>query len=144
VRDRLQAEEQAISREISALNLALKKARAANDESRLFKIVQSLKSARTEHRAQADALLKAEARIILLEKNRGSLVTVDVAKELISRIIYPLTIWLKSLPNKSADGAAICKSGLEVIRDSAADFVKTYNTDRTEKEIRCSNPSLRS
>jgi hypothetical protein len=73
VRDRLQAQERSISAEITGLNVALERARMSNDESAAYKLLQALKSAREEHRRQADSLLKAEGRIILLEKNRGEL-----------------------------------------------------------------------
>jgi hypothetical protein len=68
VRNRLQAQEKSISAEISGLNQALEEARSANDEKAAYRLLQALKSAREEHRRQADSLLKAEGRIILLKK----------------------------------------------------------------------------
>ena len=79
VRDRLQAQERSIASEIEGLNAALGQARLSNDESGAYKLLQALKSAREEHRRQADSLLKAEGRIILLEKNRGDLIAVQAA-----------------------------------------------------------------
>jgi hypothetical protein len=99
VRDRLQAQERSISAEITELNTALEQARLTNDEKAAYKLLQALKSAREEHRRQADSLLKAEGRIILLEKNRGDLISVQVAREFVSKTIIPLTIWLRKLPD---------------------------------------------
>src|SRR6202030_3473302 len=101
VRDRLQAQERSIASEIQGLNTALEQARLSNNEKSAYKLLQALKSAREEHRRQADSLLKAEGRIILLEKNRGSLVNLDVAKDFISKCIVPLTIYLRKLPDSS-------------------------------------------
>ena len=67
-------EEQAIAAEIGGLNAALEQACAANDEKAAFKILQSLKSTREDHRRQVDALLKSESRLVLLERSRGSLI----------------------------------------------------------------------
>jgi hypothetical protein len=127
VRDRLQAQERSISAEITDLNSALEQARHANDEKAAYKLLQALKSAREEHRRQADSLLKAEGRIILLEKNRGDLVSVSAAKEFISKIIVPLTIFLRKLPdvgrNPEEKGLleTLREAGLAVLRDSAAE-----------------------
>jgi hypothetical protein len=87
VRDRLQAKEQSISSEISGLNVVLQAARAASDEKSAYRLLRALKSAREEHRKQADSLLKAEGRITLLEVRRGDLVTLSVAKDFLSKII---------------------------------------------------------
>jgi hypothetical protein len=125
VRDRLQTQEQSISAEISGLNQALEEARCANDEKAAYKLLQALKSAREEHRRQADSLLKAEGRIILLEKNRGELVNLDVAKDFISKIITPLTIYLRKLPDAGRNDeekallVTMGEAGLAVLRDSA-------------------------
>jgi hypothetical protein len=62
VRDRLQAQGQTISSEIAGLKLALTQARTANDEKLAYRLLQAVKSAREEHRKQADSLLKAEGR----------------------------------------------------------------------------------
>src|ERR1700685_189466 len=85
VRDRLMAQEQTISSEIAGLNVALQQAITANDEKTAYRLLQALKSAREEHRKQADSLLKAQGRIILLEKNRGDLITLDKAKDFLSK-----------------------------------------------------------
>jgi hypothetical protein len=127
VRDRLQAQERSISGEITGLNTALEQARAANDEKQAYKLLQALKSAREEHRRQADSLLKAEGRIIILERNRGDLVSIEVCKTFISRTIVPLTIWLRKLPdigrNPEEKGLleTLREAGLAVLRDSAAE-----------------------
>jgi hypothetical protein len=129
VRDRLQAQEQSISAEITALNAALQEARSAHDEKLAFKLLQALKSAREEHRRQADSLLKAEGRIILLEKNRGELVNLDVAKDLISKIINPLGIYLRKLPDAGRNDeekallVTLGEAGLAVLRDSAREAI---------------------
>jgi hypothetical protein len=126
VRDRLQAQEQSISTEISGLNQALQEARITNDEKAAYRLLQALKSSREEHRRQADSLLKAEGRIILLEKNRGELVKLDVAKDFISKIINPLVIFLRKLPDAGRNDeektllATMGEAGLAVLRDSAA------------------------
>jgi hypothetical protein len=51
-----------------ALIKILEEARSANDEKAAYRLLQALKSASEEHRRQADSLLTAEGRIILLEK----------------------------------------------------------------------------
>jgi hypothetical protein len=127
VRDRLQAQEQSISSEISGLNVALQQARAANDEKVAYRLLQALKSAREEHRKQSDCLLKAEGRIILLEKNRGDLISLDKAKDLLSKTINPLAIYLRKLPDHSRNEeerallVVLSEGGLEVLRSSASE-----------------------
>jgi len=127
VRDRLQAQERTIAAEIEALNAALEQARAAGDEKQAYKLLQALKSAREEHRRQADSLLKAEGRIILLEKNRGDLISTEAARQFVSQTIIPLTIWLRKLPdigrNPEEKGLleTLREAGLAVLRDSAAE-----------------------
>ena len=129
VRDRLQAQEQSISSEISGLNQALQEARITNEEKAAYKLLQALKSAREEHRRQADSLLKAEGRIILLEKNRGELVNLDVAKDFISKIINPLGIYLRKLPDAGRNDeekallVTMGEAGLAVLRDSAREAI---------------------
>jgi hypothetical protein len=68
-----------------------------NDEKGAFKFLQALKSTREDHRRQVDALLKSEARILLLEKSRGSLVDTDVCKSFISQCLVPTIIWMRKL-----------------------------------------------
>jgi hypothetical protein len=129
VRDRLQAQEQSISAEIVGLNQALQEARITNDEKAAYRLLQALKSAREEHRRQADSLLKAEGRIILLEKNRGELVNLDVAKDFISKIINPLGIYLRKLPDAGRNDeekallVTMGEAGLAVLRDSAREAI---------------------
>jgi hypothetical protein len=131
VRDRLQAQERSIAAEITGLNVALEQARLSNDEGAAYKFLQALKSAREEHRRQADSLLKAEGRIILLEKNRGDLVSVSATKDFLSKIIVPLTIWIQKLadagrnPEEKGLLEVLQEAGLKIVRDSAtevADF----------------------
>src|SRR5271165_4400043 len=116
VRDRLQMEEQSIASEIAGLNTALQQARLGNDEKNAFKLVQSLKSAREDHRRQVDALLKSEARILLLEKNRGSLVDIDVCKSFISSCLVPTIIWMRKLADAARNAEE--RSLLENLRDA--------------------------
>jgi hypothetical protein len=68
-----------------------------------------------EHRRQADSLLKAEGRIILLEKNRGDLVSVSATKDFLTKIINPLTIWIRKLADASRNPEE--KGLLETLRD---------------------------
>jgi hypothetical protein len=130
VRDRLQAQEQSISAEISGLNAALQQARSANDEQKAYKLLQALKSAREEHRRQADSLLKSEGRIILLERSRGLLISLDSSKEFVSKCINPLAIWLKKLPDAGRSSeeksllGILCEVGMEVIRTSAREAIE--------------------
>jgi hypothetical protein len=126
VRDRLQAQEQSISAEIAGLNTALQEARITNNEKEAYKLLQALKSARNEHRAQADSLLKAEGRIILLEKNRGDLIGLECSKFFVGKVINPLVIFLRKLPDAGRNDeeksllATMGEAGLAVLRDSAA------------------------
>jgi hypothetical protein len=130
VRDRLQAQEQTISAEIAGLNAALQQARSANDEQKAYKLLQALKSAREEHRSQADSLLKSEGRIILLERSRGLLIGLDASKEFVSKCINPLAIWLKKLPDagRSSEEKSLleilCAAGMEVLRTSAREAIE--------------------
>jgi hypothetical protein len=105
----------------------LEQARLSNDEKTAYRLRQALKSAREEHRRQADSLLKAEGRIILLEKNRGDLVSVQAAREFVSKTIIPLTIWLRKLPDAGRNSEekglleTLREAGLAVLRTSAAE-----------------------
>jgi hypothetical protein len=129
VRDRLQAQEQSISAEIAGLNQALQEARIANDEKAAYRLLQALKSAREEHRRSADSLLEAEGRIILLEENRGESVNLDVAKDFISKILNPLGIYLRKLPDagRNEEEKALLvtmgEAGLAVLRDCAREAI---------------------
>jgi hypothetical protein len=125
VRDRLHQEERRIAAEVAGLNVALEQARSLNDEKSAFKLLQALKSARDDHRRQVDALLKSEARILLLEKSRGSLVDIDVCKSFISKTLVPTIIWLRKLtdagrnPEERALLETLRDAGLAVINASA-------------------------
>jgi hypothetical protein len=123
VRDRLQAQERSISGQITGLNTALEQARLGNDEKSAYNLLQALKSAREEHRRQADSLLKAEGRIILLEKNRGDLISVSAAREFVSKTIIPLTIWLRKFveAGRNSEEKTLREAGLEILRVSAAE-----------------------
>ncbi len=140
VRDRLQAQEQTISSEIAGLKLALTQARTANDEKLAYRLLQAVKSAREEHRKQADSLLKAEGRIILLEKNRGDLISLDKAKDFLSKIINPLAIYLRKMPDHSRNEeerallVVLSEGGLEVLRSSAQEAIEF-----TGNEYECTN-----
>jgi len=125
VRDRLHKEERSIASEIAGLNAALEQARSLNDEKSAFKLLQALKSSREDHRRQVDALLKSEARILQLEKHRGSLLDIHVCKSFISKILAPTIIWLRKLTDagRNTDERALLESlrdaGLAVINASA-------------------------
>jgi hypothetical protein len=97
VRDRLHQEERRIAAEVAGLNVALEHARALNDEKGAFKLLQALKSTREDHRRQVDALLKSEARILLLEKSRGSLLDIDVCRSFVTQCLTPTIIWMRQL-----------------------------------------------
>lgn len=124
----MQNTEQLISAEIAGLSAALETARAKGDEKSIFKLAQVLKSTRNEHRLQSDALLKAEARVILLEKNRGALVELDAAKQLITKVLSPLLIFVRKLPDSAeSEGervklAFISEAALAVIRTSCTEL----------------------
>jgi hypothetical protein len=111
------------------LNAALEQARIANDEKGAYKFLQALKSAREEHRKQCNSLLVAESRIILLEKNRGDLINLSVAKDFISKIINPLGIYLRKLPDAGRNDeekallVTMGEAGLAVLRDSAREAI---------------------
>jgi hypothetical protein len=116
VRDRLHKEERSIAAEVAGLNVALERARSLNDEKSAFKLLQALKSAREDHRRQVDALLKSEARILLLEKNRGSLLDIDVCKTFVSKCLVPTIIWLRKLTEAGRNSEE--KVLLETLRDA--------------------------
>jgi hypothetical protein len=116
VRDRLHKEERSIAAEVAGLNLALEQARSLNDEKSAFKLLQALKSAREDHRRQVDALLKSEARILLLEKNRGSLLNLDVCKDFISKTLAPTIIWMRKIADAGRNPEE--RTLLETLRDA--------------------------
>jgi hypothetical protein len=116
VRDRLHREEQLIASEIAGLNASLEQARSLNDEKSAFKLLQALKSSREDHRRQVDALLKSEARILLLEKNRGSLLDIDACKSFISKTLTPTIIWLRKLADAGRNSEE--RALLETLRDA--------------------------
>ena len=72
--------------------------------------------------------MKAEKRIVELEKVRGSLVTLDVAKDLITRSMAPMAAWLKRLANSARTEdekkllTQLGEDGLALIRDAAARY----------------------
>jgi hypothetical protein len=116
VRDRLHKEERSIAAEVAGLNVALEQARTLNDEKGAFKLLQALKSTREDHRRQVDALLKSEARILLLEKSRGSLVDTDVCKSFISQCLVPTIIWMRKLADAARNPEE--RALLESLRDA--------------------------
>jgi hypothetical protein len=127
VRDRLQAQERTIAAEIQGLNAALEQARHANDEKSAYKLLQALKSARNEHRAQADSLLKAEGRIIILERTRGDLVSVSATKDFLSKILNPLTIWIRKLADAARNPDE--KTLLENLREAGLAAIRVAATE---------------
>jgi hypothetical protein len=116
VRDRLHREEQLIASEIAGLNVALEQARSLADERSAFKLLHALKSSREDHRRQVDALLKSEARILRLEKDRGSLLDIDVVKAFVSSCLVPTIVWLRKLADSGRNAEE--ESLLETLRDA--------------------------
>jgi len=106
---RLRVNEQVISGEIRALTLALNRARVARNnsqdegetklqEKKIFSYTQMLKGVRKEHREATKSLFSAEADVVALEEQRGKLVTLDAAKDLITKTLMPLITFLRKLP----------------------------------------------
>jgi hypothetical protein len=104
VRDRLQVEEAAIASEIQGIKAALDKARKKKDEKAVSSLSIALRAARKQHREQADSLLKAEARVVELEESRGNLISLDAAKDLLSKCFSALRIWTAALVVQARDG----------------------------------------
>jgi hypothetical protein len=71
--------------------------------------------------------LKAEGRIIILEKNRGDLIGLDCSKSFVSKVINPLVIFLRKLADAGRNTeekallTTLAEAGLAVLRDSARD-----------------------
>lgn len=110
---RLRVNEQVISGEIRALTLALNRARSArnasNDETeirlqekKIFSYTQMLKAVRKEHRESTKSLFAAETAVVSLEEQRGNLVTLEAAKDLITKRLMPLILFLKKLPDEAS------------------------------------------
>jgi len=130
---RLRVNEQVIAGECRALTLALNRARSARNasqdaeetarlEKKVFSYSQMLKAVRKEHREATKSLFSAESAVVALEEQRGNLVTLDAAKDLISKTLLPLIYFLKNLPNSAEDDAQKAKlaevgnRGLAIIR----------------------------
>jgi hypothetical protein len=107
---RLRVNEQIISGEAKALTLALNRARNARNvcqdgdetsrlEKKIFSYSQMLKGVRKEHREATKSLLAAESDVVALEEQRGKLVTLDAAKDLLTKTLMPLIIFLRKLPD---------------------------------------------
>jgi len=125
VRDRLRSAERMIASEIAGLDKALKEVRRQGDEARAYQLAQTLRSARREHREASDAALKAEGRVISLEKTRGTLISFGEAQDYVSRVLNPVLIWMRRLADsaRSDEEKALLKqlreAGLAVVRTAA-------------------------
>jgi len=125
VRDRLRSAERMVAAEANGLDSALKEARSQGDEARAYKLAQTLRSTRREHREASDPALKAEGRVTQLEKTRGSLIDFGAAQDYVSRVLNPILIWMRNLAANARNDEermllkGLGEAGLAVVRKAA-------------------------
>ena len=106
---RLRSAEKTIAGHIDAwVNTALPQAIAERDkakgkalleaERKISVINHKVEHLRREQRQAVSALFDAEGDVVKLEKARGKLITLDEAKDLISKSLVPVCIALRKLP----------------------------------------------
>jgi hypothetical protein len=130
---RLRTNEQVISGEIRALTIAIERTRKSRElaideneskliEKKIFNYNKMLKVLRKEHRESTKNLFTAEREVVALEEQRGNLVTLDAAKELITRMQFPIITFLRNLPDNAEDETQavklkeLGKRGLAILR----------------------------
>jgi hypothetical protein len=109
-------------------------------ERRITQVQNKIEGLRKEQRVAIKALLEAEQHLVKLEKARGKLVTLDEAKDLITKSLTPVLIAIRKLPDSAQSQeersrfAAIAESLLSVIRESA-----TAAVSKTERDVPATN-----
>jgi hypothetical protein len=104
VRDRLAGQEKASAGEIAGIENALAEARSTHNDKAVTALSLTLRSARKAYKDLVDSLLKAEQRVLLIQQQRGALITVDAAKEFVTKKLMNLKVWAATLPNQAKDG----------------------------------------
>jgi hypothetical protein len=139
---RLRASEKAISGEITGwLDVTLPALIEERNKSRGKALIaadrkvaivnHTISVLRREQRVAIAALLAAERDIVRLEKDRGKLVSLDVAKDLISNALLPAIIAIRRMPESGENDRekarlrVLSESLLAVMRDSARESVQT-------------------
>lgn len=138
---RLRLAERTIAGHIDAwLNRGLPDAMAERDkakgkalievERKISIIHHKIEQLRREQRMAVSALLNAEADVVKLERARGKLITIDEAKDLVSKSILPICIAIRKIPESATSDeerkrfAAIAEALLAVLRDAATAAVQ--------------------
>jgi hypothetical protein len=85
---------------------------------------------RKEQRATIASIIATENAVVKLEKNRGKLIEMDAAKDLVSNALMPIVVEIRRLPQKAESDherirlSAIAESLLAVARDAAHEYVQ--------------------
>ena len=80
---------------------------------------------RREHRNASKALLNAERQVVELERERGRLIAVDAYKDKITKVLAPILIEIRKLPDTAENEeqkvkfAAVATRLLAIVRESA-------------------------
>src|SRR5258708_4379557 len=145
--NRLQTFERTVSGQIEAwVNVSLPQARAARDNAkgrkalleaeRTLSLIQGkIEFLRREHRDASKALLNAERSVRKLEQERGRLITVDAYKDKITKVLAPILIEIRKLPDAAENEdekvkfSAIATRLLGIMRESAQEV---YGSDGEE------------
>ena len=149
---RLQTFERTISGQIEAwVGVALPQARAARDNAkgkkalleseRTLSLIQGkIEFLRREHRDASKALLNAERQVVDLERERGRLISVDAYKDKVTKVLAPILIEIRKLPDTAENEeqkvkfAAVATRLLAIVRESAQE-VYGSNGDEERVEI---------
>jgi hypothetical protein len=134
---RLQTFERTVSGQIEAwVNVSLPQAREARDNAkgkkalieaeRTLSLIQNkIEYLRKEHRDASKALLNAERMVIKVEHERGRLIAVDAYKDRITKMLAPIIIEIRKLPDSAENEiekvklSAIATRLLGILRESA-------------------------
>jgi transcriptional regulator with XRE-family HTH domain len=136
VLERCRSNEQIISGEIRSLTLAINRARSARNSSldegesklldkKVYSYSQMLKVLRKEHREATRSLLSAESAVVALEEQRGKLVIVEAARDMVTKMLMPIILFFRKLPEFADDETQVAKlaeigeHGLAIIRGEA-------------------------
>lgn len=100
-------------------------------EKRLTAAREKIHALRNEQRNAIKALQEANLRLLKMEELRGKLISIDAAKELVSRALAGIVSWIKKLPDQAKSEeervrlSTIGESGLLIANSSAEEVMKT-------------------
>lgn len=79
--------------------------RASKLDSAITVISDKVANLRKDHMAAAKALQDAELKLIKLEEARGALVSIDTCKDFTTKIMTPLIIYFRKIPDQATNDA---------------------------------------